>query len=151
MDKRLKAILGGDVFLNTCPVRSQTMSAIKGKNNKTTELVLRMAFVRSGLSGWKLHRNTLPGHPDFVFNREHLAVFVDGCFWHYCVRCGHIPKTRSEYWEEKLKTTKARDRRNTQTLRALGYQVVRIWEHQLKSPRDIDRAIKRIRAALDFS
>lgn len=151
MDKHLRKILGGEIFHNTSSVRSRTMSAIKYKNNKSTEQVLQMSLVRAGISGWKRNVKAIPGNPDFVFPSGRLVIFVDGCFWHYCARCGHIPKTRSVFWETKLEATKARDRRNTRKLRDLGYRVVRIWEHQLRKPQDIDRTINRILTALAAS
>jgi len=124
------------------------MSAIRGKNNKTTEIALRMALVRSGISGWTCHPMTLPGKPDFFFKRRRLAVFVDGCFWHACPKCGHLPKTRSDYWQAKLAINQARDRRKSRLLRESGYRVLRIWEHQLKTRAGTLHAIEKIKQAL---
>lgn len=148
MDKQLRAILGGDVFHGTCPIRSRTMSAIRHKNTKTTERALQMKLVREGISGWTRHIKTLPGHPDFVFEQSKLVIFVDGCFWHYCERCGHIPKTRSVFWYTKLQNTKARDKRNSRKLKKMGFTVLRFWEHQLTSPRGLALAFKRIHREL---
>lgn len=79
-----------------------------------------------------MHPSDLPGTPDILFRSAHLAVFVDGCFWHGCRKCGHIPATNSAYWAEKINRNRARDRRVTAQLRQRGFRVIRIWEHQLK-------------------
>jgi DNA mismatch endonuclease (patch repair protein) len=73
----------------------------------------------------------LPGKPDIVMPHRHIAIFVDGCFWHGCPRCGHIPKTNEAYWRAKITRNKKRDRKSTKELKTLGYRVVRIWECQL--------------------
>ena len=109
------------------------MSAIKGALNKTTELRLRALFVKRGISGWRVRASNLPGAPDFLFKNARLAVFVDGCFWHGCPRCGHVPKTNKPYWRAKIKRNKQRDRKTTRELKKLGLKVVRIWECQLRA------------------
>jgi len=133
MERYLKDVLGSSKFDDVGETRSRTMGAIRGKGNKTTELRLRMAFVRAGLRDWHLHNRELPGRPDFFFPEKRVAVFVDGCFWHGCARCGHTPKTRSFFWTAKFERNKQRDRRNLRLLNALGIRVVRFWEHQLKT------------------
>ena len=77
------------------------------------------------------------GKPDFVFRRERVAVFVDGCFWHRHPGCkyAYTPKSRLEFWLPKFKKNVARDRLVTQTLRAAGWQVVRVWECDLTAAR----------------
>jgi DNA mismatch endonuclease Vsr len=80
-----------------------------------------------------MHDDALPGKPDFYFSGQRLAVFVDGCFWHGCPRCGHLPKTNSEFWAAKLGRNRNRDRTAKQRLLALGINTVRIWEHELKN------------------
>jgi DNA mismatch endonuclease (patch repair protein) len=85
------------------------------------------------------------GRPDFVFPRDRVAVFVDGCFWHACPLHGSIPETNKEFWSRKLLRNAARDREVTRTLKSKGWRVVRIWQHDLNSP---DRVIRRIRRSL---
>jgi DNA mismatch endonuclease (patch repair protein) len=109
------------------------MASIKGKGNKTTELKLRMGLVRAGLRGFRLHAAHLPGKPDFFFENAKLAIFVDGCFWHGCPMCGHVPKTRSKFWAAKLLRNRERDERNAGKLGQLGIRVLRYWEHDLKN------------------
>jgi DNA mismatch endonuclease, patch repair protein len=132
MERKLRKTLKGGKFSNVPSKRSQTMSAICGKNNRTTELTLRMALVRAGISGWKTNVKDLPGKPDFFFHKNNIAVFVDGCFWHGCPKCGHYPKTRSLFWKTKISRNKERDKNNRRKLRRRGIEVVRIWEHSLR-------------------
>ncbi|WP_396127208.1 very short patch repair endonuclease [Edaphobacter bradus] len=148
MERHLRLKLENGTFAGVTPTRSSIMSAIRGKSNKTTEGSLRLALVRAGVAGWRLHARDVPGRPDFYFDVEKLAVFVDGCFWHGCSRCGHVPKTRSEFWGEKFRRNKARDRRVNRTLRRDGIRVIRFWEHSFKDQTQRDRAINRIRKAL---
>jgi len=116
--------------------RSSNMSAIRSFGNKTTEARLRAALAQHGIGGWALHSKTVLGFPDFYFCREKLAVFVDGCFWHGCPKCGHIPKTNVGYWRKKILRNKRRDVLIRRALRAGGFSVLRIWECELKrSPR----------------
>src|SRR6185312_14114452 len=78
MEKQLRMLLPRGKFINVAASRSRSMSCVRGKNNRTTELTLRMAFVRSGFAGWSLH-SALVGKPDFYFVRSKTAIFVDGC------------------------------------------------------------------------
>ncbi|MBE7100214.1 MAG: very short patch repair endonuclease [Clostridiales bacterium] len=111
--------------------RSEVMKAVKSKNTKTTELKLIKIFKELHISGW---RRTYPmkGKPDFVFPKKRVVVFVDGCFWH-----GHdcrniIPKENSDFWEKKRRYNKSHDEEVTKTLIAKGWNVIRIWECELK-------------------
>ena len=72
----------------------------------------------------------LPGHPDIVLTRARLAVFVDGCFWHACPDHATTPKNNREWWTEKLERTVQRDLEKDAALRALGWDVVHVWEHE---------------------
>jgi DNA mismatch endonuclease (patch repair protein) len=68
--------------------------------------------------------------PDIVFTRAHVAVFVDGCFWHACPDHGRQPRVNDGYWRPKLQRNKERDERNTSALRNAGWIVIRAWEHE---------------------
>ena len=122
------------------------MRAIKSCGNRTTERRLRGLLVRARLRGWTLETPAGIGSPDFIFLRARIAVFVDGCFWHGCPRCGHVPKTNSAYWTAKIGRNRRRDRRIGRAARAAGYKVVRIWECALK--REPALCLKRIRQAV---
>ena len=69
--------------------------------------------------------------PDFVFPKQRLAVFVDGCFWHACPRHSNLPANHRAFWKRKLAANQARDRQVNRTLRQEGWRVMRIWEHNL--------------------
>lgn len=149
MEKRLRKHLPGGKFKDVTETRSRAMSAVRGRNNKTTEIRLRYALVRSGIAGWRLHPSDLPGKPDFVFPEHQLAVFVDGCFWHGCPNCGHYPKKHAAFWKAKIRRNRQRDRQKTASLEALGFTVLRFWEHELQS--DIPHCLGRIGTALASS
>lgn len=106
------------------------MSSIRSKGNKNTELKLILIFRESGIKGWRRNQD-LHGKPDFVFRKERVVVFVDGCFWHGCPRHGRKPGSNESYWEPKLARNKLRDAQVTHQLRKMGWRVLRLWEHQL--------------------
>jgi DNA mismatch endonuclease (patch repair protein) len=131
----------------TDELRSRIMRGNKSCGNLSTELALIDLMRSARISGWRRHVS-LAGRPDFVFKRERIAVFVDGCYWHGC-RCRRLPTEKRQYWEEKFQANQARDKRVTRELRAQGWTVVRLWEHQLKKhPRMV---IKRISEVLHLS
>jgi DNA mismatch endonuclease, patch repair protein len=108
------------------------MSAVRSKGNRSTEWRLRPYLVQAGLRGWKVQANDLPGKPDFIFLKERLAIFVDGCFWHGCPICYRMPHSNKRYWQNKIKNNKTRDKKNIKKLHELNWKVIRLWEHQLK-------------------
>jgi len=124
--------------------RSKTMSAIRSSGNRTTEQALIHLFRTHRITGWR-RKAKMVGRPDFVFRRERIAVFVDGCFWHGCPRCQYEPATNSEYWTKKVRRNRARDRFVTRELKTLGWKVLRIWEHSLRRP---NRVAARVLAVL---
>jgi len=131
-----------DVF--TKSKRSQIMAAIRSRGNKDTELKLAAILRAARITGWRRHE-PLPGRPDFVFRRERLAVFVDGCFWHGCRRHCRMPQDNREYWQRKISRNLARDRATTKALKASGWRVLRLWGHALRHP---DAVLNRITSEL---
>ena len=131
-----------DVF--TKSKRSQVMAAIRSKGNKDTELKLVSILRVHRIRGWRRHR-ALPGKPDFIFPRQRLAVFVDGCFWHGCRWHCRMPKSGKEFWRPKIARNKARDREVGRLLRNRDWRVLRIWEHSLRKP---GKVIARLEAIL---
>lgn len=96
------------------------------------EVAFRSALHLSGLR-FRKHVRPLPGsrcEPDVVFPRLRLAVFFDGCWWHSCPDHGQVPRTHRAWWQAKFAATKARDTRNDAALRAGGWTVMRVWEHE---------------------
>src|SRR5713226_984265 len=122
-----------EYLFKTTLSRSRNMRAIKYANNRTTERRIRAHLVQLGVRGWRLRTAALPGRPDFTFANAKVAVFVDGCFWHGCRRCGHIPRTNRAYWLAKITRNKRRDRAVSKALRTQGYHVLRIRECQLRT------------------
>ena len=111
--------------------RSKVMGLVRSKGNRSTELRLIAIFRELGISGWRRNQD-LPGKPDFVFRARKLCVFVDGCFWHGCPKCYRRPASNQDYWDSKVQRNKARDGDVNRELRARGWRVLRIWEHQLR-------------------
>lgn len=107
------------------------MSRIRSAGNKGTELRLVQIFRTNSITGWR-RGSKLPGKPDFVFPKQRLAVFVDGCFWHGCPKHATWPKTRAAFWKAKIEGNRSRDRRVNRALRQRGWVVVRVWEHALR-------------------
>ena len=132
-----------DVF--TKAKRSDVMSKIRGRGNNDTELVLMKLLRQHGITGWRRNQNGF-GKPDFLFRRNRLALFVDGCFWHGCPKHCKIPAGNRAFWKKKFAANKARDRRVNRELRKLGWRVVRIWEHDLA--RRGAACIRRVRRVL---
>jgi DNA mismatch endonuclease (patch repair protein) len=123
--------------------RSALMSRIRGRNTGPEQALA--AGLRCCRPRWDAHAGDLPGCPDFAFRAEHVAVFVDGDFWHGW-RFGTWRDKLSRKWEAKIAGNRRRDAKNHRALRRRGWTVVRIWEHQIA--RDLASCIARVRAAL---
>ena len=112
-------------------VRSRNMSHIRSTNSKPEGIVRKYLFSR----GLRYRKNvrSLPGTPDIVLKKYRTVVFVNGCFWHHH-DCGRFvwPATNTEYWRKKIDRNTERDKENYDLLTAQGWQVLIIWECQLK-------------------
>ena len=119
-----------DVFLKE--ERSRIMSIIRGKNTGP-EITVRKALFALGYR-FRIHISSLPGKPDIVLPGRRKIIFVHGCFWHgHKCRAGqNQPKSNRVYWREKLARNKARDKKNQSKLRALGWEVMILWECQIR-------------------
>lgn len=118
-------------------VRSYNMSRIKGKDTKPEILVRKWLYAqgyRYRLHG-KYKSQTLPGKPDIVLPKYKTVIFVHGCFWHAHKGCKYfkIPKTRTEWWTEKLLGNRERDVRHQRELQEMGWKVVVVWGCEVKS------------------
>lgn len=118
-----------DVFDKT--KRSIIMRNIKSKGNKSTEMSLIGIFREQGIKGWR-RGYPVTGHPDFVFLSKHVAVFVDGCFWHGHNCRNTCPKENEDFWSKKIRGNIERDIAITKKFENRGWKVVRIWECELK-------------------
>lgn len=115
----------------TPEVRSKMMSGIKGTDTKP-ELMLRSGLHALGFR-YKIHDKKLPGKPDLVFPKYGAVIFANGCFWHaHDCHLFKWPKSRTEFWREKITENAARDERNVLKLRNEGWRVLRVWECALK-------------------
>lgn len=85
---------------------------------------------------------------DVVFPTQKVAVFIDGCFWHRCPEHATMPTRNYEYWSTKFQRNMDRDRSTNLNLQNLGWQVIRIWEHEVKDPELADHAVTQVRSAL---
>ena len=131
-------------------VRSQIMSRIRGTGNARTDRAVASMLRKEGIKGWRRHVVIkLPPtksamsvasdgmkfkpqvRPDFVFRKQRVVLFVDGCFWHGCPRCYTAPKSARAYWRRKVLTNRERDRYQTAALKKAGWRVVRVWEHDM--------------------
>lgn len=125
--------------------RSWNMSRISGKDT-SPERGVRSILHRLGYR-FRLHSQSLPGKPDVVLPKYGTVVFVHGCFWHRHRGCPYVyaPKTRKEFWSRKFAGNVERDRRVARELRRLGWQVLIVWECEL---RDVEQLSVRLHRAL---
>ncbi|MBX9647154.1 MAG: very short patch repair endonuclease [Xanthobacteraceae bacterium] len=112
--------------------RSENMRAVRSKNT-APEMMARKAAHRLGLR-FRLHRSDLPGSPDFVLPKHRTAFFVHGCFWHGhgCSR-SKLPQTNVEFWREKIRKNRVRDKRACRALQNSGWRVITLWQCELGS------------------
>lgn len=111
--------------------RSRMMSGIKGANTKP-EMIIRSGLHKRGFR-FRLHDKKLSGKPDLVLRKYNAVIFVNGCFWHkHDCHLFKWPKTRQEFWREKIEGNAARDEKNVQALLDAGWRVLTVWECGLK-------------------
>jgi DNA mismatch endonuclease, patch repair protein len=123
--------------------RSNLMSRVRTRDTEP-ELKLRRALWAAGVRGWRVHPARVPGRPDLAWIGRHVAVFVDGAFWH-----GHPDYywgQSGRFWDEKIATNRARDERINRQLRDNGWKVLRFWDFELQS--DLETCLDRVQQAL---
>lgn len=122
--------------------RSRMMSGIRGKNTKP-EILIRSLLHKDGYR-FRLHDKALPGKPDIVLKRYGAVIFVHGCFWHrHLCHLFKWPKSRAEFWKEKLNGNHKRDQENIRSLTSLGWRVCVVWDCAIKGAgRDIDPVVQ---------
>lgn len=112
--------------------RRRCMQHIRSRNTKPEILVRRFLFA----AGMRFRNNVrrLPGTPDIVLRKYKTVIFINGCFWHGHTDCYlfHLPKSNTEFWRNKIERNRARDARINLQLRDLGWNVIQIWECQLR-------------------
>lgn len=122
-------------------LRRRTMQAVKSRDTKP-EMMVRRLIHRAGYR-YRLHRSDLPGKPDLTFSRLRKIIFVHGCFWHGhdCKHGLREPKENAEYWKRKITGNKERDAKQQAQLRAMGWDILVIWECQLKNHEAVSERI----------
>ncbi|RNL68643.1 DNA mismatch endonuclease Vsr [Sinomicrobium pectinilyticum] len=126
--------------------RSYNMSRIQGKNTKPETIVRKHLFSKG--FRYRLHVKDMPGKPDLVLPKYKTVIFVHGCFWHGHEGCRYfvIPKTRTEWWLNKINGNRERDKENIARLKDNGWQVLTVFECQLKK----DRAQQTIKEVIGY-
>lgn len=117
------------------------MAAIKGKNTKPEMLVRRFLFANG--FRYRLHNNKLPGKPDIILPKYNAVIFINGCFWHGHKNCKYfvVPKTRTDWWLNKIHGNTVTDRKALNTLKKAGWNIIIIWECELKSGK-VDKTLE---------
>lgn len=134
----------GMADVHDIPTRSYNMSRIRGKNTKPELLVRKFLFAHG--FRYRLHVKNLPGNPDIVLPKYKTVIFVNGCFWHGHKGCRYfvLPKTRTEWWLQKIKGTWLRDKEAEIKLNVMGWKVITVWTCELKNIKNVDRLTKLI-------
>ncbi|HAW52811.1 MAG TPA: very short patch repair endonuclease [Flavobacteriales bacterium] len=124
--------------------RSWNMSLIKGRDTKP-EMIVRKMLHRLGYR-FRLHRKNLPGTPDIVLPKYNTVIFVHGCFWHRHAGCRYAykPKSRVNFWQDKIRQNMERDRKVSLQLKELGWQVEIIWECETKNNEKLVQQLTRL-------
>jgi DNA mismatch endonuclease (patch repair protein) len=119
--------------VHTKETRSFNMSRIRSKDTKP-EMVVRKFLFSEGFR-YRLHDKKLPGKPDIVLSKYKTVIFVHGCFWHGHDGCRYfvVPKTRTEWWIDKINRNKSNDQKSESILIQMGWKVINIWECEIKT------------------
>lgn len=130
--------------------RSYNMSRIRSKDT-TPELQVRKFLHANGFR-YTLHNKNLPGKPDIVLPKYKTIIFVQGCFWHGHADCKYatIPKTRTEWWQNKIDTNKANDEKAQKLLKKERWKIINVWGCELKKgkmEKTLDRLIRKLRVS----
>jgi DNA mismatch endonuclease (patch repair protein) len=127
--------------------RSWIMSRVKGKDS-LPEMIVRRYLHSLGFR-YRLHVKQLPSKPDIVLPKYKTIILIHGCFWHGHKNCkkASLPKSRTEWWQKKIETNFKNDKKNENALRKLGWNVIVVWQCELKSTKfnnTMNRLIKRL-------
>lgn len=130
--------------------RSERMSRVRSKANRSTEAAVAAHLAAVGACGWVENDRSIAVCPDLHFPTAGVVVFVDGCFWHGCPRCRRrTPRNNRAFWLRKIDDNRRRDNRIRRALRRSGYKVLRVWEHEAKGGAWIGRVIRAIQSRGD--
>jgi DNA mismatch endonuclease, patch repair protein len=123
--------------------RSYNMSRIKGKDTKPEMLVRR--YLHAQGYRYRLHVKDLPGKPDIVLPKYRTIIFIHGCFWHGHEGCRYyvVPKTRTEWWLNKINRNRENETKAVKALKKEGWRIITLWECDLK-PALLDKTLTSI-------
>ena len=145
----------------TAQQRHKNMVAIRSKDTKP-EMIVRRGLWKRGFR-YRLNHKRLPGHPDLVLRMYRTCIFVNGCFWHghqvqftmhnaQCViessECCKIPNTNRDFWIEKIRRNKERDREEQRALASMGWHCITVWECEL-TPKKREETLESIAFTLN--
>lgn len=116
------------------------MSQIKYKDTKP-EINLRKLLFSKNIRGYRTNAK-ITGRPDICFTKYKIAIFIDGCYWHKCLKCYKEPQTNKQFWINKINNNVERDKKTNEILSNEGWTVIRFWEHEIKN--NIDKCIRDI-------
>ena len=121
--------------------RSLQMGRIRSKDTRP-ELTVRSILHLCGYR-FRLHRKDLPGRPDIVLPIHRKIILVQGCFWHgHTCRLASKPKSNEDYWNLKIQTNRARDSRNLEALQSLGWNVLELWECEIRKLEGLEERLR---------
>lgn len=118
------------------------MSKIRGKKTKPEELIRKFLFSKG--FRYRINDKRYPGRPDIVLPKYHTIIFIHGCFWHAHENCkaAQLPETNAEFWRKKLSDNEVRDRKNIEKLRNEGWNVIVIWQCEIKNKNNRDKRLE---------
>jgi len=116
------------------------MSKIRSKDSKI-ELLVRNKLSKQGIK-YRKNVKRLEGNPDIAFIGKKVVVFLDSCFWHGCYYHFRMPSANREYWEQKIKGNRERDKFINRYYKQKDWVVLRFWEHQIST--DLNKVIDKI-------
>ena len=130
--------------------RSEIMSRISGRETKPEIEVRKFLFAH----GFRYRKNDkrYPGKPDIVLPKYRTVIFVHGCFWHgHSCPAGKLPETNRDFWENKIAKNIQRDEKNVEALKEMGWNVIVIWQCEIKNKRCKAERLERLQDELEHS
>jgi len=122
--------------------RKKNMQAIRSKETKIETFVSK-ALWNAGIR-FRKNVKDLPGKPDIALKKYKTAVFIDSCFWHKCPEHFKRPKSNNSYWDKKIERNVARDLEVNEYYKTKGWNILRVWEHQLKTKDEREKTMTEI-------
>ena len=125
--------------------RREIMQSVRSKDSKI-EIAFRKVLWQAGYR-YRKNVNDYFGKPDIVLKKYRTVIFIDSCFWHGCPKHLRVPKSNVDYWSNKIKKNKQRDEAINREYKNSGWQVVRIWEHDIKT--SLEETMRKLAQILD--